>query len=659
MYVITLEKMLIECFKGIKSKVIDFTNNTIIRGENGSGKTTVKDAFFWLGYDKDSSGRKDFEIHPLDDNNNAIKGLVTIVEGHIRFGDKVHVLRKELHERIVSKQLKGYTTKCWIGKVAMPITEFNNWIKEKIPEDAFRLLTDTHYFNSDKMKHGKETAPAMRRKVLISLIKDPAVIYSQLAEQFPALIKAMDDRPIDKYKKVLTDERKLHNDTRDENTIKIGENQRQLDDYAGGDTADQEKARKAIEDELAAFAILRQEIVEGQNARQVKIDEAERLKIKRSDRERKLKNDTTKVDEFITERTAIVDSVEKKKTEIMKKQNEIRHKETDILGIKGKTTAFMAQLSPIRDQISDLKSLKESDTICDKCNRKLEAEDIEKIINSNKLLISGVIRKGDVIYANAEQCKTDLVAAEDGLKDFQGHLSILEKELKDGIKYRDERMEIIEKSIAANVTVDPASDPACVDLSAEILKLAGEVGEPAGDQLATIEENRRVKSGELAEVEKTLAASDQMKKNTKRIAELEDKEKELAQSIADIEKEIADIDQYKKAESGLITEAVNGKFKHVTFKLFDTLLNGSIEDCCEAILNGTPYPDMSCGEKYFVGIAIINVLSEHYDLSFPLFIDNAESMTLPIEAKSQVIELYAVPGVKELTVQEADVKAVA
>jgi len=64
-----------------------------------------------------------------------------------------------------------------------------------------------------------------------------------------------------------------------------------------------------------------------------------------------------------------------------------------------------------------------------------------------------------------------------------------------------------------------------------------------------------------------------------------------------------------------------------------------------------PYADMSAGQKIFVGIDIINVLSAHYDTSIPLFIDHAESLTLPIEATSQIIELHAQKNITKLTVE--------
>lgn len=645
---IHLDNITIENFKGIKKFTTTFNGNTIIKGENGAGKTTVYDAFLWLLFGKDSSGRKEFGLRPLDAENNAIKGLVVAVEAHIMFGDVRHDLRKEHHEKSNRRgQIKGYETLCWIDEVPKKIGEYTDWIKKAIDEDTFKLLTDTHFFNNKY--HWTD-----RRNILLGIAGEIGT-----PEGFEELIATLNGRTVEEYRKVLAERKKLANKERDEVNPRIDEVQKQLKAYAGGDTAEDEKARKTLEDELAALAVLRTEIVEGQAARQKKLDEMNLLRGKRTDREGELKNDTTAVDAFIEERTQITNSVEKKKTEIMEKQNAIRHKGDDIKNINANIVACTARLAPIREKYKLLSTISDDDTVCIACKQTLPEDQIEKLKADNKKLLQVTIQEGNAIQAEIGEYKAHLVSCDEELKDFQGQLSILEKELNDGIKYRDDRMVIIEKSIAANVTIDPAVDETCIALSKQINTLASEIGEPAGDQLATIEEKRRVKFRELAEVEKTLAASDQMKKNTERIAELEEKEKELAQLIADIEKEIADIDQYKKAESGLITEAVNGKFDHVTFKLFDTLLNGNIEDCCEAILNGTPYPDMSCGEKNFVGIDIINVLSKHYDLSVPLFIDNAESMTLPIEAKSQVIELYAVPGVKELTVQEANVKAVA
>jgi hypothetical protein len=68
---------------------------------------------------------------------------------------------------------------------------------------------------------------------------------------------------------------------------------------------------------------------------------------------------------------------------------------------------------------------------------------------------------------------------------------------------------------------------------------------------------------------------------------------------------------------------------------------------------------MSTGEKIICGVDVVNVLSAYYNVSVFLFVDNAESLTLPLEAKSQTIELYAEEGVDELQVEVAERTAAA
>jgi len=54
-------------FKGIKDlKLTPEGNNLNISGENGTGKTTIMDAFLWLLFDKDSSNSSNFNIKTLD-----------------------------------------------------------------------------------------------------------------------------------------------------------------------------------------------------------------------------------------------------------------------------------------------------------------------------------------------------------------------------------------------------------------------------------------------------------------------------------------------------------------------------------------------------------------------------------------------------------------
>ena len=101
-----------------------------------------------------------------------------------------------------------------------------------------------------------------------------------------------------------------------------------------------------------------------------------------------------------------------------------------------------------------------------------------------------------------------------------------------------------------------------------------------------------------------------------------------------------------------ISESINSKFKTVRWKLFETQLNGGLKECCECTVNGVPYSTLNNGHRIIAGLDIICSLSELYDVTAPIFCDNAESVNefnLP-EMDAQMI-LLSVSEDKELKVE--------
>ena len=64
---VIIQRMTLVNFKGIRDLTIEFQPSvTSIFGANGSGKTTIFDAFTWVLFGKDSKDRKNFDIKTLD-----------------------------------------------------------------------------------------------------------------------------------------------------------------------------------------------------------------------------------------------------------------------------------------------------------------------------------------------------------------------------------------------------------------------------------------------------------------------------------------------------------------------------------------------------------------------------------------------------------------
>ncbi|MNN94222.1 hypothetical protein D3C81_2128090 [compost metagenome] len=75
------------------------------------------------------------------------------------------------------------------------------------------------------------------------------------------------------------------------------------------------------------------------------------------------------------------------------------------------------------------------------------------------------------------------------------------------------------------------------------------------------------------------------------------------------------------------------------FKLFETQVNGGINECCEALIDGVPFSNANTASQYNAGLDIINALSSFYDVQAPIFIDNRESVNNLIDTDSQIVNL--------------------
>lgn len=636
--ILKLAKLTIKNFKGIKSFEIELDGeNVIIKAENGIGKTTVYDAFLWLLFGKNSEGRKDFEVRPLDSNNQPIKGLVLAVEAEIECDSTVHTLRKEHHEKVVKKQLRGYEALCTIDEVPKKVSEFQDYITKIIPEDTFKLLTDLKHFNS-KLHHSE------RRKVLLDIAGKIGT-----PKGFDELLAALNGRDMKEYEDVLKTRKKRYVKERDEINPRIDEIHRAFEDFAETDTKSTKKERDRIKAEIIELDTQRQKLFEAEKERQAKIDLINELTKKKGQREAELASDTTGIKSLMDEKAKIEAGIGKLNSNHNELTTAIMLKEAQIKGKQSKLELRLESLGSIRDEYNKTFEAKTDDT-CYACGQKLPLDKLLEIEEKRKISLASITQRGNSIKVDVDELKKLIAEREPELTELKELLKKAETELQKAQQARDKRFAEIDKQIKANETIPPESDKAWQIFDKQIKKTEAEIGKPVSEQLQQIDNQRTIMLNGVAQLDKALAQADRMKQDKARIAELEEKEKQLAQQITGIEEQLAAIDEYKATESRMIEQAVNGKFKYVEFKLFNQLLNESLEPCCEAILKGTPYSDWSSGEEIFGGIDIINVLSVHYDISVPMFIDHSESLTLPIETDAQTIKLFAEKGTKELIV---------
>lgn len=157
MRTIKLKSLSLVNFKGIRSLNIGFSDaETLVAGENGTGKTTVFDSFLWLLFGKDSTGRSDsnFNIKTLDSDGKPILHLEHSVTGVLSVDGKTVTLQRCYVENWVKprgtteESLKNHATEFYLNGVKLATKkEYDSEVAAIIPEDVFRMITNPFYLH--------------------------------------------------------------------------------------------------------------------------------------------------------------------------------------------------------------------------------------------------------------------------------------------------------------------------------------------------------------------------------------------------------------------------------------------------------------------------------------------------------------------------------
>lgn len=152
------------------------------------------------------------------------------------------------------------------------------------------------------------------------------------------------------------------------------------------------------------------------------------------------------------------------------------------------------------------------------------------------------------------------------------------------------------------------------------------------------------------------AAAEQAESQNKRISELEFEMKHLSREYEYQSRSISLCEEFIRTKVSMLTDSINEKFGSVKFKLFETQINGGIKEVCETLVPCStgliPYAYANHASKINAGLDIIRVLSEHYGVNMPVFVDNAESVVDLCDSGLQVIRLVVSENDKNLRVEE-------
>lgn len=630
-----LLKLNLQNFKGIRNSEFDFGGiDATIYGDNATGKTTVFDSLCWLLFGKDSLDRADFEIKTLE-NGEPIHKVNHEVEAEFLNDDgNSFTLRRVYREKYSSPRggdtkLTGHTTDYFINDVPVKEKEYKQYINDVIAEDVFKLITNPLYFN-------EQYSWQNRRKLLLEIsgdINDEEVINSR--SELTRLAELLNGRTVDEQRKIVAAKKTAINKELDMIPVRIDEALRNKADIAASEsklTTDIETLNKSInelENQKATiingFSSTEKRSKIDEIGRQLKARQSEVLSIYNSEKQRK----RGEYEALLTQLKIIESEHDRYTDRAYDLAKDIERESKRIETLQAEFDTFNAQ-----------EFNKEA---CPTCGQPLPEDkqaELEAAFNSEKAAKleewQSLIESAKKLKANYEEQREVLLVKADGLT----------KEIEDKTKAYETKFKEYESYLEPNVE----DDPDYKELKAELFLLELDEGEEADDkevarldeEISSVKEKRAALETELNKY--TLNADIQ-----KRVIELESQQQKLAAEKNLLDETSFLIDEFVKAKVDMLEESINSHFEYARFKMFNVLVNGNVEECCETTYKGVPYRSMNNAARMNVGLDIINALTKFYNVTAPVFIDNAEAVTEFIKCNSQTIKLVVDADFKELT----------
>ena len=640
-----LTKLELLNFKGLKSFAININGDVVIRGDNATGKTTVFDSVCWLLFGKDSLDRADFEIktleagEPIHKVNHEVTGTFTLDEGGTVELKRVY-REKYSSPRGGEVTLTGHTTDYFVDGVPKKEKEYKEMVSSLVDESIFKLITNPLYFNETYSWQN-------RRKLLLEMcgdISDEDVIANH--DELKILTDILSGHSVDDHRKVVASKKATINKELDMLPVRIDEALRGKPEV----TANPEVLRLNID-------ILNADIEKFENDKAL-LQNGHSLVDKRAE----LKNVQRKIMARETEL-----QMEYKKQYSLKSNEydavvaEIHNMTSKLKDVRRRRIDANKEIDYLQNTVNELSLEFEAinkeafaidiDTNCPTCGQPLPEDQIKS--SRDKAELNFNKRKSKRL----EEINNMIGLKNNAIANIKEKLQELDAEVKntDGIDAKERRKADLINEIELLKPPVLEDDEVYSDLKAEELMLQMAIDEDNSnhsEEIAELEIKISANKTERMKLEQELNKFAEIKRIDIRVSELEAKQAELSEEKMKLDEASYLMDEFVKAKVNMLEESINARFKLARFKMFNVMLNGNVEECCETTYKGVPYRSMNNAARINVGLDIINALTSYFKVSAPVFIDNAEAVTDFIPVNSQTIKLIVDESKPQLTVEE-------
>ena len=607
-----IKSITLENFKGVREKTINLDGkNAIISGQNGAGKTTVADAYFWVFNNTNYALKSNPDIYPL--NAEECTPSVEIV---MTIDDKPVTIRKSQARKVTENngtRKVALTNTYAVNSVPMSERDMQKKLSDMgFDFEKFATLTNPNSFLAEKKDVQRSILFGMASNYTDLEIASKMDGVDEAAEQLKSYtmdeIKAMANATLKKITEVYGRKGEIWNarieglelSKTDMDFAEVELNKNLLTQKLEANR-DAQRVARAIDDEINKLHSEDMELqfkVSGLNSQ---IDAENKAQTEKQLSEKK----------NAQEKAFALDN------DIRRYTNEVEIYEHALQTSKAEKETLEKRLAEAKALTMDV-----SKTVCPVCNRPYDEQKI------------GEIR------AEFEKEKAKHISdTETWISENESLTAIKRAELTE-IKRKLEKTMIDRQALESTLNkpvyaLQEASEKVQALLS-EINTLNAEIEtkrnlikdkESSKPNMRLLTEEESVLVGQIRDCEIQLSKATLNVEIDEKIDALRSQQREFEQSRADNEKILYQLDEIQKRKNELLTEEINKHFDIVKFVFFTYLKNGSYTETCTPMTDGKALGSATnTGLEIRAKLDIINGLQKFYGLSIPVMLDGSEAL---------------------------------
>lgn len=636
------------CFYGTRVFHADFGKKTRISGKNGSGKSTVMNAFIEVLTGKNSDNTQPDNVRPIVDGKELDsveigRTIVLNIDGRDAEIKKITKQKKERRDGVMVPVPGSNVNSYEIDGISYTQKKYDEWISENICKSEFLpSLCNPNVFLSMKSTSDMRTfleniTGFDLQEYIKSLGSEFAEVeeitkghtVEQVMKTLNAQLKKQREQTQKKETEYNYEKGKIPADT---NVAELESRKAEMDKKIVGldetekslDSASEQYDKKSHE--IVELKAQLGRIVEEANRGNVEKRQSVKAEISDLTAKKKEKENDLRLAEMDLKHSNM--AIERHKAEIRKAQedwktySEREYPEENIERIKAEQFDENSLVCPTcgQDLPEEQAEKIRADFEQKKAKRIKDEEDVKTAFYESK------DKKLTEITESGNKAVADLKSANKSKEEAEQKIAEIKKSIKDIALQIAEKQKEFDSILE---TTDVSGNEEYIKVSSEIQK-AEEALKAMNNGSAERETLRIQRNDYIRECAKIDAEIHQIQTEKARheelVSQLYEEFRESSQGEADIMRKRDILKNFSIKKNEKIASIVNPNFSEFAFSFLEYTQDGNPIETCRMVRNGVEYKDLNYSDKLLCQIDLLRGFQKILDVSIVIFVDNTESI---------------------------------